>query len=135
MVDHPLSILHNRLSVTASWFVLILGIWALVQWLRNKPLGSSWYGAALIAVALCLVQGLLGAWNYLVMGWGPLLTRPFMHILYSVVAVITIPAAWAYFGNLTDERVKALAMALTFLFLWGILQRASSTAFFALPGG
>lgn len=135
MVDHPLSLLHNRLSVTASWFAFALGAWALVQWVRGKPLGSSFYGAALIAMALCLVQGLLGAWNYFVMGWGPVLARPWMHILYGIVAVITIPAAWSYLNGIKDERARTLAVALSFFFLWGILLRASSTALYVLPTG
>lgn len=133
MVDHPLSLIHNRLSVTATWFLLVIGIWALVLWLRNRPLGPSWFGAVVIAELLLVMQGALGAWNYLFMGWGPLLPRPFMHILYGIVAIITLPAAWGYFGSLQEERVKALAMGLTCVFLWGIVLRASGTALYPGP--
>jgi hypothetical protein len=133
VVDHPLSLIHSRLSVTATWFLLLLGVWALVLWLLNRPLGPSWFGAVVIAELLLLAQGLLGAWNYWIMGWGPILPRPFMHILYGIVAVITLPAAWGYFGNLTEERVRALAMGPTCIFLWGIILRASTTALYAAP--
>jgi hypothetical protein len=129
-----LPLLHDRLAVTATWFTLIIGLWALVQWLRNRPLGASWYGAAVIAQLTILAQGLLGAWLYLGMGLGAALPRPFMHILYGIVAVITLPAAWGYFGNLPDERVRSLAMAATCIFLWGILLRSGSTAVYLPPG-
>ena len=99
-----------------------------------RPLGASWYGAAVIAQLTILAQGLLGAWLYLGMGLGAALPRPFMHILYGIVAVITLPAAWGYFGNLPDERVRSLAMAATCIFLWGILLRSGSTAVYLPPG-
>jgi hypothetical protein len=129
-----LPLIHARLALTATWFTLIIGLWALVQWLRNRPLDASWYGAAVIAQITILVQGLLGAWLYLGLRLEVPSQRPFMHILYGIVAVITLPAAWGYFGNLPEERVRSLAMAATCIFLWGILQRAASTALFTPPG-
>lgn len=128
-----LSLIHERLAVTASWFTLIVGIWALYKWIRNRPLDPSWFGAVVVAELLLLVQGLLGAWLYLGMGLGSALPRPFMHILYGIVALVTIPAAWGYFGNLPEERVKALAMAFTLIFLWGIVQRSTGTALYMPP--
>ncbi len=121
-------VLHDRLSVTASYFLLALSIWALVQFIRNRPLGASWSGAAVIAELMLITQGLLGLWMYLLGGQSSLLARPFIHILYGIVAVITLPAAWGYFSNLKEERVQSLAMALTCLFLWGIVLRGMATA-------
>ncbi len=67
------------------------------------------------------------------MGVGATLPRPFMHILYGIGAVITLPAAQSYFGQLEDEKVKALAMAAVCFFLWGIVLRASHVAQYAGP--
>jgi heme A synthase len=120
--------LHNGLSRTATLFLLALGIWAIIQFLRNKPLGPSWYGAAVVAQILLVVQGLLGAWMYLFGGQGALLARPFIHILYGIVAIIALPSAWGYFSNLNEERVQSLAMGLTCIFLWGIVLRSIGTA-------
>jgi chromate transport protein ChrA len=125
--------IHDRLAVTATWFVFILGIWALYQRIRNRPLDSNWFGAAVIAEGVIIVQGLIGAYLYFGMGLDAALPRPFMHILYGVVAVVTLPAAWGYFNSLEREDVKSLAMAATSIFLWGILLRASSTAQYAAP--
>lgn len=129
----PLTTIHAGLSNTAVLFVAALGLWALVLRFMSRPLDSSWYGAALIAEIVLLAQGVLGAVLYF-QGYSGALARPFMHILYGVVAIVTLPAAWGYFGHLDDERVKTLAMAVTCFFLWGILLRASNVAQFVLQG-
>lgn len=124
-----ISLLHDGLANTATLFIGFLGVWALILRFRATPLNSSWYGAAVIAEVVLVVQVVLGALLYF-NGLGVVLPRPFMHILYGIVAVVTLPAAYGYFGNLPDERVKTLAMALACIFLWGIILRASSVAEF-----
>jgi hypothetical protein len=125
--------IHARLSVTAAWFIAAVGVWALVQRIRNQPLSASWYGALVVGEVLLIVQALLGVLLYM-QGYGGALPRPFMHILYGVVSLITIPAAYSYFGSLEDEKVKALAMAAACAFLWGIILRASYVAESVPPG-
>jgi heme A synthase len=120
--------IHSRLASTASLFIGILALWALFLRFRGRGLDSSWIGAAVVGELLLIAQGLLGGYLYLI-GFGAALPRPFLHILYGVVAVITLPAAYTYFGQLEDERVKTVAMALACAFLWGILQRASFVAY------
>lgn len=124
--------IHNRLSGTASLFVAVLAFWSLYLRIRNRGLDGSWIGAAIIGEGLIIVQGLLGGYLYL-QGLGSALPRPFMHILYGVVAVLTLPAAYSYFAGLEDDRVKTLALALVCAFLWGILQRAAYVAQFVVP--
>ncbi|MEZ4862243.1 MAG: hypothetical protein R3C14_13080 [Caldilineaceae bacterium] len=126
--------IHARLANTATLFVAALGIWALFLRFRSRPLDSNWSGAAMIGEVLLLGQGLFGAYLYWVLGLGVALPRPFMHILYGIVAVVTIPAAYSYFGQLEDEKVKTVAMAAACLFLWGILLRASQVAQYPAPG-
>lgn len=126
--------IHTRLSNTATLFVAALGIWALFLRLRSKPLDGNWFGAALIGELLLVAQSLLGVYLYYVVGLGVALPRPFMHILYGVVSLVTLPAAQSYFGQLEDEKVKALAMAAVCFFLWGIVLRASHVAQYAGPG-
>jgi len=111
-------------------FVAVLAIWSFVLRLRSRPLDSSWYGAAVIVELLLLVQFGLG-WMLWFQGLGSVLPRAWIHILYGVVAVITIPAAYSYFGKIPDTRVQTLAMALTCFFLWGILLRSSQVVYIA----
>lgn len=124
---------HARLSETATLFIGFIGVWAFFFRIRNRPLDSSWYGAAVIGELLLVAQALLGAWLYYGMALGGALPRPFMHILYGVVSVVTIPAAQSYFGQLEDEKVKAVAMAAACIFLWGIILRASQVATYPGP--
>ena len=119
--------LHAGLANSAALFVGVLGMWALVQRIRSQPLSSSWFGAAVIGELLLVAQVAIGTILYL-QGLGGALPRPFIHILYGVVAVITLPAAQSYFGNLEDENVKTLALAVSCFFLWGIVLRATSVA-------
>ena len=124
--------IHDSLANTAVLFIAALGIWALIWRFRGIPLDSTWFGAAMIGEILIVVEGALGGLLYL-QGQSSALPRPFMHILYGVVALICLPAAQSYFGNLEDENVKTLAMAATCAFLWGILLRAAYVADFPGP--
>ncbi len=122
-----LSQVHAQLADTASLFIGVLAVWALILRIRGRELTGAWFGTAVIGELLIIAQGLLGGYLYMV-GLSALLTRPLIHILYGVIAVITLPAAYGYFGHLEDEQTKSLAMALVCAFLWGILQRASYVA-------
>jgi hypothetical protein len=127
--------LHAGFANTATWFLLAIGIWATVQGLRNRALGPSWFGAVIIAELLLLVQAGLGAYLYFFTPAAAILARPFMHILYGIVAIITLPSAWGYFSNIDRPQVVSLAMGLTCIFLWGIVQRSATTALYPFPGG
>jgi hypothetical protein len=124
--------IHAGLANTAVLFIAALGIWALLLRFTSRPLNSAWFGAALMGEILIIAQGVLGGLLYL-QGLNAALPRPFMHILYGVVAIITLPAAQSYFGQLEDENVKTLAIAASCFFLWGILLRASYVAQVAGP--
>lgn len=126
--------IHNRLANTSTLFVAILGVWALFFRIRNQPLNSNWYGAAVIGELLLVAQALLGVYLYYGQGLDVALSRPFMHILYGIVSIITLPAAYSYFAHLEDEKVKALALALVCFFLWGIILRAGHVALYGAPG-
>ncbi len=125
--------IHARLTTTATLFIGFIGLWALFFRFRSRPLDASWYGAAMIGELLLVAQVLLGAYMYYGQGLSVALPRPFMHILYGIVSVITIPAAQSYFGQLEDEKVKAVAMAAACIFLWGILLRAAQVAQYPGP--
>lgn len=113
---------HQGLANAASLFLAILAVWALFQFIRSQPLSGSWFGAAVIAELLLLGQFLIG-WVLYFQGMqaGP---RPWIHILYGTVAIITLPAGYTYFNKIDNPRVQTLAMAVGCFFLWGIVQRA-----------
>lgn len=125
--------IHTRLSSTATLFIGVLGLWALYLRFRTKPLDSNWLGAAVIGELLLLAQAFIGVFLY-TQGLNAALPRPFLHILYGIVSIITLPAAYGYFNTLEDENVKTLAMAAACFFLWGIILRAAHVAEFIAPG-
>lgn len=129
----PLQEIHAGLANTAAYFVGILGLWALFLRIRSTPLDSGWLGAAVIGEMLIILEAVLGTYLYF-QGMGGALPRPFLHILYGIVAVITLPAAYGYFGGLEEENVKTVAMALVCFFLWGILVRAAQVAQYPVAG-
>lgn len=119
------TIIHNNLAQTSSLFVAALGIWAIFLRIRTQPLSGNWFGAAVIGELLLLAQFGLGWWLYIQLG-GATLPRPYLHILYGTVAILALPAGYAYFNQLDDENVKSVALAFVCFFLWGILLRAST---------
>ena len=122
-----LQIIHTNLSQTAILFVAILGIWAIYLRIRSQPLDGNWFGAAVIGEMLLIAQFIIG-WLLFFQTGGGVLPRAYLHILYGFVAVLAIPAGYAYFNNIEHENVKTLAMAFICFFLWGILLRAATVS-------
>lgn len=119
--------IHAGLARTGTLFFIILGAWAILQRFRARPLDSSWYGAAVIGELLMVAQFGLGFFLY-AQGLGVDLPRPFVHILYGAVAVVTLPSAYAYLSRLDDENVKTILMALVCFFLMEVVIRAATVA-------
>ena len=122
-----LFIIHAGLSNTGSLFMAALAIWAIYLRIRTQPLNGNWYGAAVMGEILLIAQFIMGWLLYFQLNGGAL-PRTYLHILYGLVAILTLPAGYSYFGNLEDENVKTVAMAAICIFLWGIIMRASGVA-------
>jgi hypothetical protein len=128
----PITQIHAGLANTASLFVAILAIWALLLAIRSRPLDGGWLGAAVIGELLLIAQFSLG-WVLWFQGYGADLPRAWIHILYGAVAVITLPAAYTYFSNIKEHRVQTLAMFAVCAFLWGIVARAGQVVYLQTP--
>jgi hypothetical protein len=115
--------LHERLASAALLFFLVAGVWGLVAYFRRRGVGAEHWGILAIGELLLLLQGALGALLWLE-GQRP---GRGIHILYGIVAVITLPAYYAYTKG-QDDRRAALAYGLICLFLVGIAMRAATTA-------
>lgn len=122
-----LHLIHSNLSQTAILFVAVLGIWAIYLRIRSRPLDSNWFGAAVIGEVLLISQFIVG-WLLFFQNGGILLPRAYLHILYGFVAILALPAGYAYFSQIEHDNVKTLALGFICFFLWGILLRAATVS-------
>lgn len=126
-MEESFRIIHAGLARTGTLFFIALGAWAILNRIRSRPLDGSWYGAAVIAELVMVAQFSVGFYLYF-QGYGANLPRPFVHILYACVAVITLPAAYGYLSRLEDENIKSILMALVCFFLMEVVIRAGTVA-------
>lgn len=122
-----LSIIHAGLAQTGTLFFIALGVWAIYSRIRSRPLDGAWYGGAAVGEVLMIAQFAIG-WILYGQGLGENLPRAFVHILYGAVAVITLPAAYAYLSKLEDENVKSILFAIVCFFLMEVVIRARVVA-------
>lgn len=123
-----LDVLHARLLVTILLFFGVLTVWGLVGYLRGQAISGSYKGALAIGELLMLAQFLIGV-LLLIGGAQPF--RLSIHILYGIVAIITLPGTFAYTRG-RDDRWEQLIYVVVCLFLCGIALRALSTG--RVPG-
>ncbi len=114
---------HERLSITILLFAAALGLWGFWNYLRGEGVTGSYMGALAIAMGLIVVEVALGVILFL-QGLRP--PRSGMHLLYGVVALITLPAAFAFTRGRTG-RYESLIYAVIALFLVGIAIRLRTT--------
>lgn len=118
-----LPILHARLVVTILLFFGALAIWGFVNYLRGEGITGSYKGALAIGEMLVIAEFILGIILF-ISGARPL--RPSIHILYGIVAIITVPGTFAYTRG-RDGRWEQLMYVTVCLFLCGIALRAITT--------
>lgn len=118
-----LTLIHDRLATTMILFNLVAGVWGLALYFRRRGIDGNYWGILATGELLFIVQALLGLTLWL-QGARP---GRGIHILYGAVAVLTLPAVYA-FNRGRDDRRAALGYGLVLLFLAGISLRAIGTA-------
>jgi hypothetical protein len=119
-----LKILHNGLSNTTLLFMLALGGWGLWNFFRGEGVTGSYWGALAIGQGVVVIEALIGVALYLAGSNGP--ARGVLHILYGVVTLICLPAAFSFTRG-RSSRYEVLIYAVIALFLAGIVNRAQTT--------
>ncbi len=119
--------IHRGLARTGILFFIALGVWALWFRFRSRPLDGSWYGAAAIGELLMIVEFFLG-WILYSQGLGENLARAFVHILYAIVSIITLPAAYLYLSRMKNENIKTILFAIVCFFLMEVVIRTRVVA-------
>jgi CDP-diglyceride synthetase len=96
--------IHARLATSFILFMAIAAAWNLIAAARRQGVSGSGWGILAIGELLALAQGLLGVGLYLA-GERPARS---LHILYGVVAVLTIPACYAISRGRDDRRASLI---------------------------
>ncbi|MCS6839922.1 MAG: hypothetical protein NZ699_00175 [Roseiflexus sp.] len=99
--------LHANLLFTILMVFGILAAWSLVLGVLRRPVGQWLLSGMAIGVLLVLAECLLGV-IMLVQGLRPIRTE--MHILYGVIALLTIPIAHSSAHN-REARSQGLIYA------------------------
>lgn len=116
-------LLHDNLATTVMLFFLAVGVWGVVEFARGGQLSGNISGAFIIGQVLAVAQSLLGTVLYLFTE-----DRPgFIHVLYGVMACITLPFAWSYMKE-RAPRHALLIYSLISLFIFGLAIRGMATA-------
>lgn len=117
-----LTLIHERVATTMILFSLIAAVWGLIIFLRGRSIDGNYWGILGVGEILILAQAALGFILWL-QGAQP---GRGIHILYGIVAAMTLPAAYG-FSRGRDDRQMALVYSLILLFLVGISWRAIVT--------
>ena len=124
-----LNILHHGLSNACLIFSLVISGYGFWAFLRKQGFTSSYLGVLAIAEGLFVAQAVVGV---IMAAQGGAPARGWVHYLYGVVTLISLPGLYAYLRGRDGPR-ELLLFALMGLFLAGISLRAMTTAVTSLP--
>ena len=119
-----MNLIHANLSTTLTLYTAVMVGWSFLLYVRRQELDSSYFGALLINELVFVVQAVLGV---ILSFQGASEGIRWVHILYGVLAVITIPAIYSYTRGENNSRI-ALFYGIVLLFLVGVILRAGATA-------
>ena len=108
---------------TGVLYMFACSVWGLAMVWRKRPMDANYRGILAIGYVLGDLIGLVGVVLF-VAGARP--ADP-LHVLYGLLAALTLPAAAAYLQDKPDAR-KPLVYGLVSLFLVGVLIRGIITA-------
>ncbi len=118
-----MTLIHEALSRACIIFSLIIGIYGFWRFFRNQGISQDYWGVLAVGEVLYLAQAVVGTVLW-VGGGRP--GREWTHLLYGIVAIITLPGAFAFTRG-RDTRREALIYAAIGLFMAGVSLRAITT--------
>jgi hypothetical protein len=119
----PLTDIHDRLATSMLLFLAVAGLWGVGSSLLKRGMSGSYWGMLAIGELLIVAQAITGIVLWLE---GARPARG-IHLLYGVVALLTLPGYFAYSRGQDDPRATR-SFGLICLFLVGISLRAIGTA-------
>ena len=118
-----LAFFHNRLSVTAGLFFLVIALWGFWRFFRKQGIDSSYFGALVIGEVLVVVQAILG-----IILWieGARPARGAIHLIYGFLIPAVIPLVYNYTKGGSSRR-ESLVYGAAIIFGVGLILRAITT--------
>lgn len=114
--------LHQGFFTVVLIYSALMALWGLFLYFRGSNPSGSYLGSLVLAEAVAILQGLIGL-VLLLQGHRP---GDGLHVLYGIVAVVTLPAAYFFSAHGTERR-DSLIFGLSCVFLVGIAIRAATT--------
>ena len=115
-------LLHGRFGMALILYMLVLGIWGVINYFRGSGISGSYLGALVIGEILAIVQTVLGV--------GLLLSDVHpgreIHFLYGALFPLIIPFVYTY-ARAQPARRASMLYGLATLFLFGLAIRAMGT--------
>jgi hypothetical protein len=115
--------IHGRLSSAVVLYAVIVGVWGIYNYMRQRQVSEGYWGALIIGELLVLAQGLLGAYLWY-QGQRP---ERWVHVLYGLVTALGIPAVFLYTRG-REGRAENLAYGSVVLLVALLAYRAIITA-------
>jgi hypothetical protein len=115
--------LHGRVGFALVLYYTFVGLWAILQGIRDRGPNASLRGAIAIATIAAVTQGALGLLVLFFRG----APSDAVHILYGLALVVAMPLA----ATLVRERTprgQSIALGLAALFTAGLAIRGITTA-------
>ncbi len=108
--------------MTTAMYMLAVGIWATVAFVRGGTLSGSLAGSLAIGQVLVTVQVLAGV----LLLFANLRPPDPTHYLYGATAILTLPFIWSY-ARAKDPHRALMLYALAALFMFGLAVRGITT--------
>ena len=114
--------LHGRVAYALVLYYTLVGLWAIVQGIRDRGPDRTLSGAIAVATIAAVVQGVLGL-LVLVFRGAPADT---VHMLYGVALALAMPLAGTVVRDRTP-RGQSIALGIAALFTAGLAIRGITT--------
>ena len=115
--------LHGRVGLALVLYYTFVGLWAILQGIRDRGPDSSLRGAIAIATVAAVVQGALGVLVLLFRG----APADVVHMLYGLALAVAMPLAATLVRDRTP-RGQSIALGFAALFTAGLAIRGITTA-------
>ncbi len=115
-----IALVDGVLATATQTFFLLLGLWGLFRAVRGQGVDGSYFGALAIGSGMFAIALLLDIVLYF---GGIVPSRPGLHYLYAVFAVLLVPFIYASVLRGEDTNQAQWVYAFVTLFLWGVAAR------------